>query len=373
MKFSVKQDKLSRALQIVTRAVPTKASLPILNNILITANNNSLIISATNLDTAIQVEVDAIIETEGVIAVPAKIVKELISSLPQNLLNFESKGYTLNLKLDNTKTKFNGIDPKDYPSLPKISESSEYISISPVVLNQINQLIPFSASNDTSKGVFTGIYLNFSEKSLTAVATDGNRLSEISVTLNQKISQPSNVVIPAKTFAEVTKIFLTNQSDVNIYFKDTDNLLIFKSEDVIIETRVLDGQYPDYKKVIPTSHTVKATFSLSEFDNALKITNIFAKETDSGTIKLKFDPVEKQIKVSSQAESSGENETIVPADVEGDLIESAFNCKYLLDLTANLKVENIELSTNSATSPFLFKSNEKENYLHLIMPLLSFK
>ena len=109
------------------------------------------------------------------------------------------------------------------------------------------------------------------------------------------------------------------------------------------------------------------------FDNALKITNIFAKETDSGTIKLKFDPVEKQIKVSSQAESSGENETIVPADVEGDLIESAFNCKYLLDLTANLKVENIELSTNSATSPFLFKSNEKENYLHLIMPLLSFK
>ena len=135
----------------------------------------------------------------------------------------------------------------------------------------------------------------------------------------------------------------------------------------MVATRILDGNYPNYKKIIPTTSNLTAKFSSEEFAEAVKITNIFAKEANS-IVKVKLDPVEKTIKVSSLAETSGENESIIPADVEGDVIEIAFNSKYLIDFLNNVKVENINFKTNGATAPCLITSDEISDFLQIIMP-----
>lgn len=372
MKFSVKQEKISKALQVVTRAVPTKASLPILNNILLSAENNQISLSATNLETAIKVDLDAVVTEPGIMAVPARILKDFILSLSDETLKFETDKTKLKLKSENSKTVFNGINHQDYPSLPKISRPQDPTAVQSQTLNKINQHVSFSASNDITKGVFTGILIDIQSKDLTAVCTDGNRLSEYKIQLSNDNNKDLQVIIPAKTFIEVTKIFSTENNNIEIFKSTDENLLIFKSEDILVATRILDGNYPDYKSVIPTDFNLTANFSLTEFEDAVKKTNIFAKETDGSTIKLKFDPVEKQIVISSQAEVSGENQSIIAADIDGDLLEASFNSKYLLDFCTNFKVENITLKTNSATSPFLFLSEEDKNYLHLVMPLQTF-
>lgn len=372
MKFSINQEKLSRGLQIVTRAVPTKASLPILNNILINANEDSINLSSTNLETAIKITIDAVVKEKGTVAVPARVLKDFISSLNNETLDFAITKNKLVLKTTNSTTKFNGIDPQDYPELPKVSKPDNTNKISSDTLEKINKHVTFSASNDVTKGVFTGIFLKFEDENLISACTDGNRLSEYITKLKEKSQNNFDVVIPAKTFAEVTKIFSDIEDLIDIFINQNDNLVIFKSNNIIVATRILDGNYPDYKRVIPSEFSLTANISLAELDDALKKTNIFAKENDGSTVKIKFDPVEKQLVVSSQAEVSGENRSIVAADIDGDLLEAAFNSRYLLDFCNNYKIENILIKTNSATSPFLISSDDDKNFVHLIMPLQTF-
>jgi len=367
MKFSVTQEKLAKSLQIVSRAVPTKASLPILSNILIEAKDSNLYLSATNLETAIKTNIGASIDEKGIIAIPARLIKEFVTSLPQTNLSAELKGYVLHLKSDKTKTKFNGIDAQDYPKLPTINDESKFIEIDPKVLEKISQVVTFAAGTDSSKAVFTGIYLQFTKDNLIAAATDGFRLSEFKVEIKNEIGD-SSVLIPAKTLAEISKIFAASTEKVKIYLNDKDNLLLFSSEDTLVATRILDGQYPNYKRIIPSESILSAIFSTEEFSEAVKMTNIFAKEANN-TIKVKFDPVEKIIKVSSLAETSGENESIISANVEGELLEIAFNSKYLVDLLNSVKVTTIELKTNGSTAPCLINTPELKEFTHIIMPL----
>lgn len=367
MKFSVTQEKLAKSLQTVSRAIPTKASLPILANILIEAKDNNLYLSATNLETAIKTNIGASVEENGVIAIPAKLLKEFVTSLPATNLTAELKGYVLHLKSDKTKTKFNGIDAQDYPQLPTINNDNKFIEMDPKVLDKISQVVAFAAGTDVSRPVFTGIYLQFSKNNLTIACTDGFRLSEYKTEITNELGDTS-VLIPAKTLAEISKIFSGSQEKIKIYLNDKDNLLLFSSEDTIVATRILNGQYPDYKRIIPTESILSTTFATEDFSEAVKVTNIFAKEANN-TIKVKFDPVEKTIKVSSLAETSGENESIISADVEGELLEIAFNSKYLTDLLNNIKASTIELKTNGVTAPCLITTPELKDFTHIIMPL----
>ena len=367
MKFSVTQEKLSKGLQTIFRAIPTKSSLPILANVLMEAKEGNLYLSATNLETAIKTTVGASIEQEGIVAVPARLLKEFITTLPATNLTAELKGYVLVIKSDKTKTKFNGVNAQDYPQLPTIPTDKKALEIDPRILENIAQMITFSAGTDTSRPVFTGIFLQFEKNNLIVAATDGFRLSELKVKVEHDIGKTS-VLIPAKTFSEIARIFSNTEEKVKIYFNDTDNLLLFVAEDTMVATRILDGQYPDYKKIIPKEHILEATFSTEDFAEAVKVTSIFAKEANN-TIKVKFDPVEHTVKVSSLAETSGENESIIQASVEGELLEVACNSRYLVDFLNNIKGSMVELKTNGAAAPCLITVPEHKDFIHIIMPL----
>ncbi|NMB91302.1 DNA polymerase III subunit beta [candidate division WWE3 bacterium] len=366
MKLSCLQENLSKGLQTIMYSVPAKSSLPILSNVLIATENGRIKLSSTNLETAITTYVGASVEEEGSTTIPARLLKDFISNLPAGTINMQVKDEILAINSKTTKSKFNGSSAKDFPELPSFPKKSQVLEIDATTLNNAVNIVAFAAGTDTSRPVFTGIYFNYSKGKLTITSTDGFRLSEKILNMKGNVDDFS-VVIPAKTIVEVAKIFVASQEPISFVLNQDENLALFKSEDTLIATRILDGQYPDYKKIIPSEHVVKAIFNSPEFTEAVRLTDIFAKESNN-TIKIRFDP-EGKIKITSLSEETGQHESNLNAEIEGELVEIAFNSKYLLDFLNNIKSEKINFASNGNVSPCVFTTEDQKDFIHIVMPM----
>ncbi len=366
MKFSCLQENLSKGLQTIMHAVPAKSSLPILSNVLIEIEKGRIKLSATNLETAITTFVGASVEEEGATTVPARLLRDFIINLPPGTINAQVKDEILVISSKNTKSKFNGSSAKDFPELPSFPKKTKGLEIDPNVLDEVIGVVAFASGMDTSRPIFTGIYLDYSKDKLVVTSTDGFRLSEKTVKIKGSIDD-FRVVIPAKTLVEVAKIFSSSLEPIEFTLNQDENLALFKAEDTLIATRILDGDYPDYKKIIPSEHIIKASFDTLEFIEAVRLTDIFAKEGNS-TIKIRFDP-EGKIKITSLSEETGQHESNMSAEIEGKLVEIAFNSKYLLDFLNNVKSEKIDFSSNGNLSPCTFKPDSQKDFIHIIMPM----
>jgi DNA polymerase III subunit beta len=366
MKFSCLQENLLKGLQTVSKAVPTKGSLPILSNILFSAEDGKLRLSATNLETAITTFVPCSVQEDGAITIPAKLIREFVSNLSPGTMSAHLNGHVLNITANKAKSKFNGVGAEEFPELPSFTDKTKYIELDPKVFSDAVSYVAFASGVDDSRPIFTGVLLNCDGKTLTIASTDGFRLSEKIIKLT-KSCDPFSTIIPAKTLLEVSRVFATSVEPLKFALSDTENLALFKSEDTTIATRVLDGEYPDYKRIIPSEKNMTATFLTSEFLEAVKLTNVFAKEGNNA-VKLRFDP-EGIIKVTSLAEEAGEHISEFTGEIEGEITEVAFSSKYLLDYLNNIKTENIKFSTKGNVSPCIFTSDTLEDFLHIIMPM----
>jgi len=366
MKFSCLQENLSKGLQTVMHAVPAKSSLPILSNVLIETEKGRIKLSATNLETAVTTYVGASIEEDGSITIPARLLKDFITNLSPGTINAQVKNDIFLINSKSTKSKFNGSSPKDFPELPEFPKKAKSLNIEPSLLNEVIGVVAFASGLDTSRPIFTGIYMDYSKDKLVVTSTDGFRLSEKTVKIKGS-TDDFKVVIPAKTLVEVSKIFSSSQESIEFALDQNENLALFKSEDTLIATRILDGDYPDYKKIIPSEHILTATFDTLLFTEAVKLTDIFAKEGNS-TIKIRFDP-EGKIKITSLSEETGQHESNLEAEIEGELLEIAFNSRYLLDFLNNIKSEKIDFNSNGNVSPCVFKPDSQKNFVHIIMPM----
>jgi DNA polymerase-3 subunit beta len=365
MKLSCLQENLSKALGIVSKAVPAKGPLPILANVLIGTENGRIKLAATDLETTIVTYTGGSIENEGSITVPARLLKEFVANLSPNTLSINLANDILHVTSDKTKSKFNGITAKDYPELPNFTHSDKSVDLDPKTFNHAVAVVAFASGTDESRPIFTGILLNVKDGKLTIAATDGFRLSE--KTIDVETDKEFSVVIPAKTLLEVSKIFANAEEPIKLGLSEKENMAVFYSGDTYIATRVLDGQYPEYKRIIPTETVLKVNLNTEDFVEAVKLTNIFAKE-GSGPIKLVFDP-EGKIKITSLTGESGEHESNIEAEVEGPLTEVAFSSKYLLDFLNNVKSPRMDFHTNGSLTPCILKADNHENFVHIIMPV----
>lgn len=366
MKFSCLQENLSKSLQIIMHAIPAKSSLPILSNVFISTEKGRIKLASTNLETAITTYMGATIEEEGSTTIPARLLKDFITTLPPGSIAAQVKDEILTISSKTTKSRFNGSSSKDFPELPSLPKKNKTLEIDPNLLNEVVGIVAFASGIDTSRPIFTGVYLNYEKGKITITSTDGFRLSEKTISIPGSVDDFS-VVIPAKTLVEVSKIFSSSSEPIEVTLNQDENLALFKSEDTLIATRILDGEYPDYKKIIPSEHIIKASFDTNEFTEAVRLTDIFAKEGNN-TIKIRFDP-EGKIKVTSLSEETGQHESNIKAEVEGELVEIAFNSKYLLDFLTNVKSEKIEFMSNGNVSPCTFKPDSQKDFIHIIMPM----
>jgi DNA polymerase-3 subunit beta len=368
MKFSSLQENLAEGLQMVFRAVPNKGPLPVLSNVYISTEGGRLKLAATDLATTIMTYVGASVEDNGATTVPAKLLRDFVNNLSPGTVDAHLKDDIFHIQSPASKSKFNSINAADFPELPEPKIEEHLLEFDPKFLQEIMSLVGFASGTDTSRPIFCGTLLKYEDDKLTIASTDGYRLSEKVVGI-KSTKDSFSAVIPTKTLQEVVRIFSKAPTNIRFAFSEDENQVMFLSGDTFVSTRILDGQYPPYKQIVPTDTNLSATFPLEPFLEAVRLTSVFAASEGNNAIKIVVDPEKECIRVVSLVEEIGAHESEIPAQVEGPLTEIAFNVRYLLDFLNNIKGETLTLKTSGNIAPCVFETDTQENFIHIIMPI----
>ena len=363
MKLQVTQENLNKALSSVSRVASSRSTLPILANVLIKTNNNLLSISATNLNIAITHSIGAKVATKGSITVPAKLMQEFIASLPAGVIDLELDGTKLKISTEKYNSTINGIISDDYPIMPSVDSKNNWKISSLVLKSALSQVI-FASSSDETRPILTGILFSVVDDNLYLVATDSYRLAEKKVI---KLQQPLNLLIPASSMTDLLRILPDNDNEVLVTYDD--NQIKFKINEIELLTRLLNGTYPDYKKLIPEKFSTSSTLKKADMLNVVKVSSLFARE-NAGSIKIEVNEENSTLSVKSIASQIGENIASAEAVVvnSGDI---TLNARYLLEALNALSGENIEFAFNGKLEPTIIRDPKKTDYNHIIMPLKS--
>lgn len=366
MELTVTQENLTKALAAVSRVASTKTQLPILNNILLRTDGNRLLIAATNLEIASTQYVGAKIISHGSITIPAKLVSEFIATLPKDSVELKVINDRLSIKSGRYTSVINGVIADEFPELPTIDESSsiQYSITAEDFKQAVSQTI-ITTSNDSTRPVLTGVYWHSHEGSLYLAATDGYRLSERRLV---KTNSEVSAIIPTQTLQEVLRLIIDTVEEVEILFDETQ--VRFRLNEAEIVSRLIDGNFPDYRQLIPKEMTTNGEISKEDFVRVTKIAGLFARDS-GGSITLSLNAEQNSISIHSIASELGENTSEAVAKVDTDGIIT-LNSRYVSDALSVIDGDTIIFGFNGKLSPSVLRSNDKDvNYYHVIMPLKS--
>lgn len=363
MKFEILQEDLLPAIQSVSRSVGVRATLPVLGNILLSTQNGKLKIAATNLEIGIIKLCPAKIIEDGEITVPAKTIVELISSLKETQLTFEAKTEVLTISSNKFKASMNGIPANEFPIIP--INSAEAITFKKDTLKSYNRIM-FASSGDGGRPVLSGISTEAQAGKLDLVATDGFRLAHQQVILpEQKIS--FKTLIPKRTLEEVLRIIdEDNPDNVSISTSISQNQIIFTMGLTTISSRLIEGNYPAWEKIIPTEHKTRVVVEKQLLIQAIKLASVFAK-TEANIIT--FDITKTNIIVTSETKELGEQSNELEAEVEGEPLKIAFSARFLADAVSASEATSLIIELSSALSPALIKPVGIEGLTYIVMPV----
>lgn len=366
MELSVTQENLARALNNVGRVASSRAGLPVLGNILLRTDGSRLLIAATNLEIASTQYIGAKITSPGSITVPAKLVAEFVSSLPRGTIEISVQTTRMTISSGQYKSIINGVDADEFPELPAIDEKSavQYILSAADFKQAVSQTV-ITTSSDTTRPVLTGVYWHSVDSKLCLAATDGYRLAE-----RQLVDTDSQVaaIIPASTLHEVIRTMVDGDDEVDVLFDETQ--VRFRVGDSEITSRLIDGNYPDYRQLVPKSAETDVTISTSDLLRTAKIAALFARSS-GGSITLSADADTGKLAINSIASELGENTSEVDVKVTASG-EVTLNSRYLIEALGVIDADEISFSFNGKLSPIVLRSTTKKpNYFHIIMPLKS--
>jgi len=366
MKLIVLQENLSKAISCAERFVSTKTQLPVLSNIFLKTEKGKLKLQATNLETGITLWLEAKIEKQGEITIPARIFNEFVNSLPKEKVKLEFKDKKLSVSCGSFSASFAGISADEFPPLPSLKDKKPdvvfpFSSFSPSITK-----VSFAAAHDEGRPVLTGVKFEPKEEELILAATDGYRLS-VKKLKKSKIKISSPLIIPARSLLEVLKIVGEGEEEeIGLSFTEKGNQVIFSLPEAEVISRLIEGEFPEYGKIIPSSFSTKLILEKEAFLKALKTAAIFAR--DSANI-VKFKIEKDGLVVSANSPQVGENKTKVEAKVEGKENQIAFNCRFLLEFLAKIEGEEVIFEMTESLNPGVFRIPQDPEYLHVIMPV----
>ena len=363
MKLQVTQENLNRALGSVARVANSRNALPILANVLIKTSNNRLSLSATNLDIAITHYIGAKVSEEGSITVPARLMQDFVSSLPSGVIDLELSESKLKVTTDQYKSVVNGIAADDFPVMPAISGGSSW-KVGAAALKKGLQQVIFTASNDESRPVLTGVLIHTSENKLYLAATDSYRLAEKELGSNKAAV---NLLVPATALHDLLRILGDDEGDVQVTHDDQQ--VLFQVGDVELTARLVEGKYPDYRKLIPSSFSTEITLKRADFVNVTKVSSLFARES-AGSVTLEVDEANNSLSIRAIASQLGENTASATGKATGSG-SITLNSRYLLDALNALSGENVSFGFNGRLEPTLIHDPTTKDYHHIVMPLKS--
>jgi DNA polymerase-3 subunit beta len=364
MKLQVTQENLNKALGIVARVASTRGTLPVLANVLIKTVNNRLSLSATNLDIAITQFLGAKVEEEGSITVPARLMQDFVNSLPGGVIDLQLDDYRLHIATEQYKSVINGVSAEEFPSLPAI-ENGKTWTIPANVLKRGLQQVVIAASNDESRPILTGVLVHTNDGKLYMAATDSYRLAEKE--LMSYGSEAFELLIPVSAMQDLMRIVGDFEGDVTV--TSDEQQVQCQVGDAELVTRLIEGRYPDYRKLIPETFATVATLKRADLLNVTKVSSLFARES-AGSITINIDEGTQALSIRSVASQLGENTATAAAKVIGSG-SITLNSRYLLDALGAMSGDEITFSFNGKLEPSLLKDPLTSDYIHIIMPLKS--
>ena len=366
MEITLTQENLNHALTAVSRVASNKTQLPILGNILLRTDGNRLLIAATNLEIAITQYIGAKITKPGAITIPARLISDFISNLPKESVELKVVNDNLHIKSGKYNSIINGFIADDFPELPTINEkSSIQYSIKVEDFKEAVSQTIITTSNDSTRPVLTGVYWHSYQGKLYLAATDGYRLSE-----RYLIDTKSEVsaIIPTQTLQEVLRNINENSNEIDILFDETQ--VRFRINEIEIISRLIDGNFPDYRQLIPASSETNIVINKSDFIRITKIAGLFARES-GGSVTITASQKDNSLSIHSIASQFGENTSEASAEVSSDG-QITLNSRYLSEALSVVDGDKVEFSFSSKIAPCILKSTDpKTNYYHIIMPLKS--
>lgn len=371
MKLSCLQENLSKGLGIVGRAVATRTTLPITNNVLLATEGSRLKLAATNLEIAISCWIGAMVEQEGAITIPARLLTEFIDSLPPEKIDLNLSERTLEVECARFKARISGIDAADFPPVPQVGRGVTY-QIEPEALRTaINQVVFATASEDT-RPVLTGVCSDFEGDTLTLAAADGFRLAVYKAPMAKVAEEGGEIIIPRRTLMELARLLSDQEEAVEIAINPNKSQILVSLKDVEIVSQLIQGTFPNYKQLIPQSYNTRALVNRKDFLRATRTASIFARD-GSGIVRLQVTPAEGEetakMSVSASSEQLGDDEGEIDAQVEGEAAKIAFNGRYILDVVDKLSEEELALETTTSSSPGVIRPIGSDNYIHIVMPM----
>ena len=350
---------------MVGRIVSSSNTLPILSNLLLKTENGTLKISSTNLEIAITTQVRCKVEEEGETTVSSKTLTDLISNMPSKNITLLTDSGQLKIDTENYHTSIKTLPAEDFPLIPKVEGSAPLKFDSQELKKALDEVV-FAASSNQTQPEISGVFFSVEKGVLKIVATDRYRLAEKTMAVSKTSTQEA-VIVPQKTVAELSRIIGNQKGEVLMVCNHNQATLSFNDTEII--SRLVDGQYPDYRQIIPQEFKTTAVTEKTSLISALRAAAVFSQSSNS----VKFEMVESRQVLVLTAESAELGKSVVelPANIQGVGGEIVFNYHYVLDCLAGVETANVVIKTIDDNSPGLILPEEKTDYIYLIMPIKS--
>ncbi len=367
MKLSVMQENLARGLSVVSRAVSSRSTLPVLANVLLRTEDAGLKLTATNLEIGITCWIPGRIDTEGATTIPARLLTDLVGALPSSeKVDLELQGTdTLHIRCGRFATHVKGIDADEFPTIQTAGERPT-TRISQKVLRRALAEVTFAAASDEARPILTGVLAKFEGDRLTLAAADNYRIAVRTIDVLDPVEAVS-VVIPARSLHELERVLADTDDPVELVLAQARNQVLFHLEGIDIVSRLIDGQFPNYQQVLPATHATSAEFDREELLRAVRPAALIASSS-ANIVKLQVGGEGAGITVSAAAEV-GDYTGDVEAATEGDQTTIAFNARYLNDVLTNVAADRFALELNGPLSPGVFRPVGDAAYVHVVMPV----
>lgn len=363
MKISVSLERFKRGLGAVEKIVASKSTLPVLNNVLIKAEDNQVVLSATDLEMGINYYLGGRVEKPGAITVPGRVLGNFINNLSEDKIDLEVKDNILYAQTEKSEATLNGIPADEFPTIPEVKGKEVLTINSQVIKSAINQ-VGFAASFDESRPILTGVYFVMSDGNLKMAATDSYRLAEKTIKVASR--EKASFIVPIKTIQELYRV-ITEPEDIKVVV--SENQIMFVLSGLELVSRMIEGEYPDYKQVIPKTSKTKVIISADELMGAVKAASFFARE-NANNVKVSLG--KNSVEISATSSQLGNFKSRLEGQVTGGDNEISFNARYLLDALGGVASEEVSLEVVGKLNPGVVKPVGKDgDIIYIIMPLRS--
>lgn len=365
MKVHCSKDALLTGVNTVQKAVSGKNTLPILQSISLQAEGQKLIFLATDLEIGIRCEVPAQTENEGTVVLPAKLFSDIVRKLPDAGITLESQLESVNLHYYQSEIFLKGFDPEEFPLLPDLLDPAAFTLPSLLFKRMIRETIIASALEET-RPVFTGLLLEIEGPVLRLIATDTHRLAYSHSQIENVEDQNFSGIIPAKTMSEIYRLLKDEDDYLNVRF--TGSQVSFHFGSVHLLSRLIAGQFPNYKQVIPKSCQTKVHLAVKEFMEAVERASLLSRDSSAGTSIVRLEIQDNLLRIDHTTDIGKISEQL-DIEKEGADITISFNSKFILDVLKVIDSDQILLELSGPQSAGIVRPLNEKNYLYLLLPV----